>query len=83
MASSPSPLTTSSAPASIAFSRTSSAVPALSGKRNSPSRSNMNDTLLVSPRLPPYLLKLDRTSPAVRLRLLVRASTISATPPGP
>jgi len=29
----------------------------------------MNDTLLVSPRLPPYLLKLDRTSPAVRLRL--------------
>jgi hypothetical protein len=33
-------------------------------------------------RLPPALVKIARTSPAVRLRLSVKASTITATPPG-
>ncbi len=37
----------------------------------------------VSPRLPPYLAKVDRTFEAVRLRLSVIASTITAIPPGP
>ena len=48
-----------------------------------PTRLNMNDTELVSPRLPPYFEKVERTSDAVRLRLSVRVSTIIATPPGP
>ena len=40
-------------------------------------------TLPVSPRLPPYLLKLDLTSAAVLFLLFVNASTIIATPSGP
>ena len=44
---------------------------------------NMNETELVSPIAPPYLLNADRTSDAVRLRLSVSASTITATPAGP
>jgi hypothetical protein len=43
----------------------------------------MKLTLLVSPRLPPDLAKAARTSLAVRLRLSVSASTMTATPPGP
>ncbi len=43
----------------------------------------MNDTAPVSARLPPFLVKVERTSEAVRLRLSVSTSTITATPPGP
>ncbi len=43
----------------------------------------MNDTAPVVARLPPFFVKVARTSPAVRLWLSVRASTITATPPGP
>ena len=43
----------------------------------------MKETEFVSPKLPPYLLKAARTSLAVRLRLSVKASTITATPAGP
>ena len=43
----------------------------------------MKDTDPVSPRLPPFLVKVDRTVDAVRLRLSVIVSTISATPFGP
>ena len=46
-------------------------------------RSNMKETQLVSPSVPPYLVKAARISPAVRLRLSVSASTMMATPPGP
>jgi hypothetical protein len=49
----------------------------------SPLRSNMNPTLPVSPRFPPFFEKVDRTVDAVRLRLSVIASTITATPLGP
>ena len=44
---------------------------------------NMKDTQPVVPRLPPNLSKAWRTSAAVRFRLSVRASTITATPEGP
>ena len=44
---------------------------------------NMKDTQPVVPRLPPNLSKAWRTSAAVRFRLSVRASTITATPLGP
>ena len=37
---------------------------------------------MVSPSAPPCLAKAVRTSPAVRLRLSVSASTMIATPPG-
>jgi hypothetical protein len=43
----------------------------------------MYDTHPELPRLPPYLLNANRRSPTVRVRLLVRASMIIATPPGP
>jgi hypothetical protein len=43
----------------------------------------MKLTLLVSPRLPPCLLNAVRIDEAVRLRLSVSASTMTATPPGP
>ena len=55
----------------------------LAGKRITPLRSNMKETLFVSPRLPPALEKAMRISEAVRLRLSVSASTMIATPPGP
>ena len=48
-----------------------------------PSRSKPWETDPSEPRLPPFLLNAVRTLVAVRLRLSVRASTISATPPGP
>ena len=75
--------TTSSAPASIAASSIASALATLASYSTMPTWSNMNDTAPVSARLPPFLVKLARTSPAVRLRLSVSASTITATPPGP
>ena len=40
----------------------------------------MKLTELVSPSAPPCLLKAERTSDAVRLRLSVSASTMTATP---
>ena len=40
-------------------------------------------TAPVAPRLPPCLVNTARTAPPVRLRLLERASTMIATPPGP
>jgi hypothetical protein len=43
----------------------------------------MNDTAPVSARLPPALVKVARTSPAVRFLLSVSTSTMTATPPGP
>jgi hypothetical protein len=43
----------------------------------------MNDTEPVSPMAPPALVKAARTFDALRLRLSVSASTMSATPPGP
>ena len=43
----------------------------------------MKATAPVSARLPPLLVKNERMSEAVRLRLSVIASTISAAPPGP
>src|SRR5882672_6118621 len=76
-------LDTSSAPASSAASNMASALAALTGKRITPLRSNMKDTLLVSPRWPPAFEKAMRISEAVRLRLSVSASTMMATPPGP
>ncbi len=74
---------TSSAPASMAASIMASASAFLASNAITPTRSNMNDTEPVSPRLPPDLVKKERTSEAVRLRLSVSASTITATPPGP
>ena len=53
------------------------------GSGSGPTRSNWKLTLLVSPSAPPCLPKVERTSLAVRLRLSVSASTITATPPGP
>ena len=43
----------------------------------------MKDTEPLSPRAPPRLEKMERTLAADRLRLSVRISTISPTPPGP
>ncbi len=48
-----------------------------------PTWSNMKLTLLVSPSEPPCLLNTVRISAAVRLRLSVRAATLTATPLGP
>ena len=73
----------SSAPASIAASSMVSASATSAAKRISPTRSNWKLTLLLSPSEPPYLVKAARTSLAVRLRLSVSASTITAAPPGP
>ena len=47
-----------------------------------PLRSNFQLTQPVAPREPPHLSKMWRTSEAVRLRLSVTTSTITATPPG-
>ena len=43
----------------------------------------MKPTDPVSPRFPPFFEKVERTFDAVRLRLSVIASTITATPFGP
>ena len=48
-----------------------------------PRRSNCHATAPDAPRLPSYLPNAARTSDAVRLRLSVSASTITATPSGP
>src|SRR5215212_10104138 len=75
--------TTSSAPASIAASSIVSASGALASKATTPTRSNMKATAPVSAKLPPLFVNTERMSEAVRLRLSVIASTISAAPPGP
>ena len=48
-----------------------------------PLRAKLKATELVSPSEPPFFEKIERTSLAVRFRLSVSASTISAAPPGP
>ena len=74
---------TFSAPASIAVSKISSSETASDGYIMTPKRRNMKETEFVSPREPPYLEKAARISEAVRLRLSVNPSTITATPAGP
>jgi hypothetical protein len=80
---SPSPNETSSAPASIATSISRSSPTESPSSVNTPLCSNMYATLPLAPRFPPYFVKTSRTSPAVRVRLFVSASTMKATPPGP
>src|SRR5919204_1569506 len=48
-----------------------------------PHRSNIHETAPSAARLPPPFANDERTSPAVRWRLSVRHSTMTATPPGP
>ena len=74
---------TSSAPASIAARPTSSGsfLPALAVM--TPLRSNIQPTELDSPRFPPNFENRWRIEAEVRLRLSVKASTITATPAGP
>ena len=61
----------------------SSADAADAGYRTTPRRENRKLTELVSPSAPPCLANAERMSDAVRLRLSVSASTITATPAGP
>src|SRR5439155_4105923 len=73
---------TSSAPASSASSITSSSLaPFFTGM--TPLWSNWNATAPEAAMLPPPLVKMARTSPAVRFLLSVRISRTNATPPGP
>src|SRR5919198_1372934 len=74
---------TSSAPPSAAASITSSSSKRSASTRITPRRSNNHATEPEPPRLPSCLLNAARTSAAVRLRLSVSASTITATPFGP
>ena len=53
------------------------------GYWTAPTRLNWKATELLSPSVPPFLLNAVRRSEAVRLRLSVSASTITATPAGP
>ncbi len=66
----------------MAASSMASALAALASYSTTPTWSNMKETAPVVARLPPFLVKIARTSPAVRLWLSVKASTITATPPG-
>src|SRR5579884_655052 len=74
---------TSSAPASIAASPTSSGSRSPAATSITPLRSNIQATEFASPRLPPCLEKMWRMAGAVRLRLSVTTSTMIATPAGP
>src|SRR5919107_4406628 len=75
---------TSSAPASsTAASTSSSEIPSCFGTITTPLRLNRNDTDPGSAIVPPLRVIAVRTSDAARLRLSVRHSTSSATPPGP
>ena len=60
----------------------SSSVSSPFGRTMTPLRSNMYATEPESPMLPFCLLNVERTSDAARLRLSVRHSTMTATPPG-
>ena len=73
----------SSAPASsTVIIISSSSESGVRSMTSTPFLSNMKLTLPVTPREPPFLAKQWRTSLAVRLRLSVMVSTITATPPG-
>ena len=74
---------TSSAPPSAAASVSSSSSTPSAGTSTSPRRSNSQATAPAPPRLPSFFANVCRTSEAVRLRLSVSASTITATPSGP
>ena len=74
---------TSSAPPSAAVSVIVSSSTAASGTVMMPLRSNIQATEPGAPSEPPYLPNAKRTSAAVRLRLSVSASTISAAPLAP
>ena len=73
----------SSAPASAACSTISSSSSWSDDTSTTPLRSNCHATEPGVPRLALCLLKIARTSAAVRLRLSVSASTMMATPSGP
>src|SRR5919201_5345656 len=74
---------TSSAPPSAAASVSSSSSTPSAETRTTPRRSKSQVTAPAVPRLPSFLENTCRTSEAVRLRLSVSASTITATPFGP
>src|SRR5581483_11418485 len=74
---------TSSAPASAAARKSSSSSTPSPGTTTTPRRSNCHATAPVVPSEPPCLVNAWRTSEAVRFRLSVSASTITATPSGP
>ena len=71
----------SSAPASRATSITSSSETFSASYSIVPLRWNIRETEPATPRFPPFLLKILRTSAAARFLLSVRTSTITATPP--
>ena len=75
-------VSTSSAPASSATSITLSSF-APGANTNWPTCLNWNATDPSVPMLPPYLLKMWRTSATVRTRLSVMVSTMMAAPPMP
>ena len=74
---------TSSAPPSAAASVSSSSSAPAASTSTTPRRSNSHATAPEPPRLPSLFANVCRTSAAVRLRLSVSASTITATPLGP
>src|SRR6266536_3292719 len=74
---------TSSAPPSAAARVTSSSSAPSAETITTPRRSNSHETAPEVPRFPSFFSKAWRTSEAVRLRLSVSASTITATPLGP
>jgi hypothetical protein len=76
-------VSTSSAPASIAASATSSGSTPSRPTVMRPRGSNCQATAPEPASAPPDFVNIDRTSAAVRLRLSVWASTSTATPPGP
>jgi hypothetical protein len=77
-------LASSSRPASISSSSNSSSGGRPSGcRRNTPIRLNMKPTLPLLPRLPPPLVKCERTFATVRVGLSVAVSTRIGTPWGP
>ena len=77
-------VTTSSAPASMAYSVTvSSSRSRVRSMTSRPLLLNMYDTQPVLPSSPPHLERVLRTSPAVRFLLSVSVLMISALPPTP
>ena len=81
--SSPRSLTSSAPASSTAPSTSSSLQPAAFGTITTPLRLNRYATLPGSASVPPLRVSAVRTSDAARLRLSVRHSTSTATPPGP
>ena len=70
-------------PSTSTFSVSSSSDSLPGSTSTMPRDANIQPTLPVSPRLPSLRLNRKRSSDAVRLRLSVAASTITATPAGP